>query len=413
MDNRVFIKSDTTETLSLIDNGNRFVMIENSSMYGLLTRYIHPNHQGSCTLETDDNGDIITYEEYHPFGTTSYQATNSTITAAAKRYRYTGMERDDETGLSYHNARYYIPWLGRWLNCDPIGIRDGVNVYAYCGNNPITNTDKEGTQIDKQVVQENQNQAPPIQENTGWPKFSEASSPYQKIVPDGKIDSTIYINTGGANFAPEEFQKGGGLETFEKELRRHLDINRFDFVNIKFVKNIDDLKISPTDQIVNLKYDQWTSNERGDTTSFKQEPYTSSYTSNVNIAAFTLPAEYRGFASVENYKVISAPRELANTTAHEVFHGFATRATAFYGITEQNLGATDIKGHFDKTPNILNSGDQGARNGALTLDDPINKNKTLPVEKLPRNVNTIIKSWMNKENAFISPPLIPFNRVIK
>jgi len=146
MDNRVFIKSDTTETLSLIDNGNRFVMIENSSVSGLITRYQHPNHQGSCCLETDENGDVITYEEYHPFGTTSYQATNGTITAAAKRYRYTGMERDDETGLSYHNARYYIPWLGRWLNCDPIGIGDGVNVYAYCGNEPVKNTDKKGTQ---------------------------------------------------------------------------------------------------------------------------------------------------------------------------------------------------------------------------------------------------------------------------
>jgi RHS repeat-associated protein len=83
------------------------------------------------------------------FGTTSYQATDKTIKASAKRYRYTGMERDEETGLSYHNARYYIPWLGRWLNADPIGIGDGVNVYAYCGNNPVTHTDSSGTQIDK------------------------------------------------------------------------------------------------------------------------------------------------------------------------------------------------------------------------------------------------------------------------
>ena len=70
-----------------------------------LIRYIHPNHQGSCTLETDDGGKIISYEEYHPFGTTSYQATNSAIKAAAKRYRFTGQERDEETGLNYHNAR--------------------------------------------------------------------------------------------------------------------------------------------------------------------------------------------------------------------------------------------------------------------------------------------------------------------
>jgi RHS repeat-associated protein len=112
-----------------------------------MTRYQHTNHQGSTTLETDEYHNIITYEEYHPFGTTSYQATNGAVTAAAKRYRYTGMERDDETGLEYHNARYYISWLGRWMNCDPIGIGDGVNVYAYCRNNPVGNVDSSGTQV--------------------------------------------------------------------------------------------------------------------------------------------------------------------------------------------------------------------------------------------------------------------------
>jgi RHS repeat-associated protein len=140
----------TCETLSLIDEGHRFVMIETtddpSAGISSVTRYQHPNHQGSTTLETNENGDVITYEEYHPFGTTSYQATNGSVTAAAKRYRYTGMERDDETGLEYHNARYYIAWLGRWMNCDPIGIGDGVNVYAYCGNNPVGNVDSSGTQ---------------------------------------------------------------------------------------------------------------------------------------------------------------------------------------------------------------------------------------------------------------------------
>ena len=139
----------TCETLSLIDEGRRFVMIETtddpSAGISKVTRYQHPNHQGSTTLETNEMGQVITYEEYHPFGTTAYQATNGAVTAAAKRYRYTGMERDDETGLEYHNARYYISWLGRWMNCDPIGIGDGVNVYAYCRNNPIMLSDKSGT----------------------------------------------------------------------------------------------------------------------------------------------------------------------------------------------------------------------------------------------------------------------------
>jgi len=141
-----FGSGEVTHSLSLMDEGRRFVMVEDSTLYDYRVRYQHPNHQSSCTLETDDIGRIITHEEYHPFGTTSYQATNSSITAAYKRYRYTGQERDDETGLNYHNARYYIPWLGRWLNPDPIGIGDGVNVYSYCRNNPVAYHDPEGTQ---------------------------------------------------------------------------------------------------------------------------------------------------------------------------------------------------------------------------------------------------------------------------
>jgi RHS repeat-associated protein len=89
---------------------------------------------------------VISYEDYHPFGTTSFQAKNKTIKAAAKRYRYTGMERDEESGLEYHNARYYLPWLGRWLNTDPNGIGDGVNLYRYANNNPVCANDKNGMQ---------------------------------------------------------------------------------------------------------------------------------------------------------------------------------------------------------------------------------------------------------------------------
>ena len=75
-------------------------------------------------LELDDQSNIITYEEYFPFGTTSYQAVASQ-TDLPKRYRYTGKERDEENDLYYHGARYYAPWLGRWTACDPAGLADG------------------------------------------------------------------------------------------------------------------------------------------------------------------------------------------------------------------------------------------------------------------------------------------------
>jgi RHS repeat-associated protein len=151
------------ESLSLIDQGNRFVMIETithnilpsndgSDSVGVrLTRYQFNNHQGSSSLELDDRAEVISYEEYHPFGTTSFQAKNAEIRAASKRYRYTSMERDGETGLEYHTARYYIPWLGRWVSTDPIGIRDGANLYQYAKNNPLRLADTKGTQAEQQM----------------------------------------------------------------------------------------------------------------------------------------------------------------------------------------------------------------------------------------------------------------------
>ena len=78
-----------------------------------LVRYQYGNHLGSAVLELDDQANIITYEEYFPFGSTSYQAVASQ-TDLPKRYRYTGKERDEENDLYYHGARYYAPWLGRW-----------------------------------------------------------------------------------------------------------------------------------------------------------------------------------------------------------------------------------------------------------------------------------------------------------
>src|SRR5262249_50384974 len=111
-----------------------------------VVRYQHDNHLGSAYLELDQDAAVISYEEYYPYGSTSYQAGRSAAEVGLKRYRYTGKERDEETGLTYHVARYCAPWLGRWASCDPIGLADGVNLYAYGGENPLTRIDPSGTQ---------------------------------------------------------------------------------------------------------------------------------------------------------------------------------------------------------------------------------------------------------------------------
>ncbi|CAH1073239.1 SpvB/TcaC N-terminal domain-containing protein [Candidatus Nitrotoga sp. 1052] len=112
---------------------------------GPLYRYQYSNHLGSAALELDDKAQIISYEEFHPYGTTAYEATRKQ-TEVPKRYRYTAKERDEESGFNYHGARYYAGWLGRWVGCDPIGVGDGLNIYQYTANNPVIHVDPVGTQ---------------------------------------------------------------------------------------------------------------------------------------------------------------------------------------------------------------------------------------------------------------------------
>ncbi|WAK02312.1 SpvB/TcaC N-terminal domain-containing protein [Methylobacter sp. YRD-M1] len=118
---------------------------------GPLYRYQYSNHLGSATQELDDQAQIISYEEYHPYGTTAFYATRSQ-TDTPKRYRYTSKERDEETGFSYHGARYYAGWLGRWICCDPGGMVDGLNFFYYSQNNPICLLDSDGKQSKPSVI---------------------------------------------------------------------------------------------------------------------------------------------------------------------------------------------------------------------------------------------------------------------
>ncbi len=148
-------------SLSLMDKQHRFVMIEtrndvDDGTEKHLVRYQLHNHLGSASLEMDGTIDakVISYEEYHPYGTTAYLSKNSAIKSAAKRYRYTGMERDEESGLSYHTARYYLPWLGRWVACDPFGIEGGINLFTYGSSNPIRLIDRNGFWAGKSEVLE-------------------------------------------------------------------------------------------------------------------------------------------------------------------------------------------------------------------------------------------------------------------
>jgi RHS repeat-associated protein len=137
------------ETLHVMDGQRRIALVETRTQGSdgspaQLTRYQFSNHLGSASLEVDEAGQIISYEDYYPYGSTSYQAVRNQ-TDAPKRYRYTGKERDEETGFAYYGFRYYAFGLSRWISTDPTFLRDGLNLYSFTRANPVNLVDPMGT----------------------------------------------------------------------------------------------------------------------------------------------------------------------------------------------------------------------------------------------------------------------------
>ncbi len=133
------------ETLHAMDDEQRIALVEtktvdindNTGIDVPIIRYHLANHLGSACLELNESAAIISYEEYHPYGTTAYLAGTSVAEVSLKRYRFTGNERDKESGFYYSSARYYLPWLARWCSSDPIYINGGINLFEYGKSNPI------------------------------------------------------------------------------------------------------------------------------------------------------------------------------------------------------------------------------------------------------------------------------------
>ena len=104
-------------------------------------RYSLEDHLGSCSMELDHNAQTISEEGYYPFGATAWMA--AAIEVSYKFVRYSGKEMD-VSGLYYYGARYYAPWLQRWVSADPAGDVDGLNLYGFVGNNPLRYVDING-----------------------------------------------------------------------------------------------------------------------------------------------------------------------------------------------------------------------------------------------------------------------------
>lgn len=136
--------------LHVMDNQNRVALVRIGDVHrddgGPAIQYHLGDHLGSSTVIIGGNAyqanSFINREELFPYGETSFGSFGK------KRYRFTGKERDEESRLNYHGARFYAPWLARWVSSDPGGPIDGINLYPYSMNSPIVVRDPSGLAAD-------------------------------------------------------------------------------------------------------------------------------------------------------------------------------------------------------------------------------------------------------------------------
>ena len=109
--------------------------------------FTHSDHLGSASWITDDAARPVQYIHYAPYGEL---LANQLLHGYDERYKFTGKERDKESGYDFFGARNYVVDAGIWARVDPLVDKYlGISPYAYCSWNPIKYMDSDGRDFDE------------------------------------------------------------------------------------------------------------------------------------------------------------------------------------------------------------------------------------------------------------------------
>ncbi|MEE0997835.1 MAG: RHS repeat-associated core domain-containing protein [Paludibacteraceae bacterium] len=163
--------------------------------YESLIFFYHPDHLGSTTLVTDNDGNVVQSVAYIPYGEVFIEERNGTWNAP---YLFNGKELDEETGLYYYGARYLNPTNGMWLSTDPLFEKYvGMSPYNYCAGNPVMLVDPDGR--DAEISINDEEGCITIKANIildGSHASEELANKYQKDIEDTWGSMTDYEYEG-------------------------------------------------------------------------------------------------------------------------------------------------------------------------------------------------------------------------